>query len=348
MRTIAVANQKGGCGKTTTAINLSACLASKGRRVLLIDMDPQGHCGMGLNVVIDLIQKTIYDALRESGNGGPNLGEIAIAMNETFHLIPANIHLSKFEQEMAMSPGREMRLKRVVDRLWGLQDYVIIDCPPSLGLLTFNSLIAAAEVIIPIEMGLFALHGTARLLEIIDLVRVKTGHRIGAKVLPTMVDKRTRIAREVLEEIESHFQGAMYRTRIHANVHLREAAGHGRPVCDFAPQSQGAADYLALAEEVLEEEERLAASAAGTERKFTFHAPGARTVRIVGTFNDWTPDDASLMEKLEEGLWTKIVRLPPGEHQYKFIVDDRWVEDEANPRVVEDPYGGRNSVINVN
>jgi chromosome partitioning protein len=348
MRIISIANQKGGCGKTTTAINLSACLASKGRRVLLVDMDPQGHCGLGLNVAIESLQRTIYHALCAPETLFHTFKEVAIPVTDHFDLAPADVTLSKFEQEMAMAPGREMRLRRLIQQAWTGYDYIVIDCPPSLGLLTFNSLMASGEIIIPIEMSLFALHGTARLLEIIDMVRAKTGHGVAVRVLPTLFDRRLKIAREVLQDIEKHFKGSMFRTLINDNVYLREAAGYGKPVIDYAPKSRGATEYLALAEEVLEDEGRFATPLMGVERKFVFHAPFARSVRVVGTFNEWTADDASLMEKLEEGLWSKVIRLPPGEHQYKFIVDDTWMEDRDNPDAVQDPYGGKNSIINVN
>ena len=163
MKIISIANQKGGCGKTTTAINLSAGLAYKGRQVLLIDMDPQGHSSMGLNIMPGDSEKTIYDALYGADGKKAALDEVIVQISDGFELVPSNIRLSVLEQQLSMVPGRENKLKEAIDELYQNYDYILIDCPPSLGLLTFNSLMASDEVIIPIDMGFFSLNGTTLL-----------------------------------------------------------------------------------------------------------------------------------------------------------------------------------------
>ena len=360
MRNISITNQKGGCGKTTTAINLSACLALKGRKVLLIDMDPQGHAGMGLNINTNELENTVYQTLFNSEATLTPLDDVVAQVNEHFHIAPSNIGLSAFEQHLSKVPGREIRLKEAIEGLSPEYDYdyIIIDCPPSLGLLTFNALVASTEVFIPIEMSSFSLHGTRRLLEIIDLVRNKTGHDIRVKVIGTMYDKRTKIANEVLAEIKKHFESSVFRTVVHSNVKLKEAASFGISIADYEKKSNGYKDYYKLAEEVLEEESTLkdllsitqpepSFQSAEVPKEFVFHAPDAKSVRIVGSFNDWRPTEDYLMERSEDGVWSKTVLLAPGEYQYKYIVDDMWVEDKHNPILTNDPFGGRNSIIQI-
>ena len=359
MRIISIVNQKGGCGKTTTAINLSACLAANGRKVLLIDMDPQGHSTIGLNIKTEALDKTIYEVLCGFEDQKIKIDDASFQTAEVFRVVPSNIKLSTFEQQLSKVPGRETKLKESIEGLTHHYDYILIDCPPSLGLLTFNSLMASSEVFIPIDMGFFSLHGTGKLMEIIELVRNKTGHEIRVKALATMYDRRTRIAREILENVRNHFKRSMFETVINFNVRLKEAAGFGKTIVDFDSKSQGYKDYLELAGEVLEEDGQfkkvsLAASpkaSLGHQNvacKFILHAPEAASVRIVGSFNNWIPTGDYLMERNPDGTWSKIIPLSPGEYQYKFIVDDKWVEDLNNPNVVTDPYGGRNSILSVN
>lgn len=254
MRIISIANQKGGCGKTTTAINLSACLAVKGRKVLLVDLDPQGHSAMGLNIDTDTLEKTVHDALGNSEGMKLALDDVTIKVAENFDIAPSNIGLSTFEQNLSGIQGRETRLKEAIEGLYQHYDYIIIDCPPSLGLLTFNSLMASNEVFIPIEMGLFSLHGTGKLLGILNLVRKKTEHKIRVKVIATMFDRRTRIAKEIIKDMGNHFRSSMFQTVINSNVKLRESAGFGKSIVDYAIKSKGYRDYMALAREVLAEE----------------------------------------------------------------------------------------------
>ena len=331
MRIISIANQKGGCGKTTTAINLSACLSLHERKVLLIDMDPQGHSGMGFNINTNELKKTVYDVLDNSEGAKIVLDDVTVQVAENFDIAPSSIVLSAFEQRQSMAQGRESKLKQGIEGLNQIYDYIMIDCPPSLGLLTFNSLMASTEVFIPIEMGFFSLHGTGKLLEIIDLVRHRTGHEIRVKVIATMYDTRTRIAHQVLQDIKDHFKDSMFLTVINSNVKLKEAASFGKSIVDYATKSPGYRDYMALAEEVIAEE-RILGVVMPTEQKrqffqpikaekqFFFRAPEANSVRIVGNFNNWMPTDEYLMERNEDGIWLKALTLAPGEYQYKFIV----------------------------
>lgn len=356
MRIISIANQKGGCGKTTTAINLSAGLAHEGRKVLLIDLDPQGHAAMGLAIDTNNFEKTVHDVLGDAEGSNSVLDEVIVKVNKNIDIAPSNIELSLFEQKLSMIPGRENRLKEAIAGLCRSYDYIIIDCPPSLGLLTFNALMAATEVFVPIEMGIFSLHGTSRLLEILDLIREKTGREIRVKVIATIFDKRTRIAKEILKEIEDHFKGSMYQTVIGSSVKLREAAGYGRSIHDYAKKSKAGNDYMALVKEVISEEEipGLVKKREGSflqpdtgKMEFLIRAPEAHCVKVVGTFNNWGQSEESLLERHEDGVWSKEVLLAPGVYQYKFLIDDIWAEDQNNTRVVEDAFGGKNSVIEI-
>ena len=358
MRIIAIANQKGGCGKTTTAINLSSCLALKGQKVLLIDMDPQGHSSVGLGIKTDELKRTIYDVLGCTMGAETRLDDVTIPVAENFHIAPSNLTLSILEQNLSMTQGRETRLKDAIEGLYPVYDYIIIDCPPSLGLLTFNSLMASSEVFIAIDMGCFSLHGTGKLLEIIDMILNKTGHLIRVKVIATMYDSRTRIAREVLQSIKDHFGNSMFLTVVNSNVKLKEAANFGKSIADFEKTSRGFKDYMALAEEVVAEEsipgvlkapqqKRALSQPAMIRKQFFIHAPEARSVRIAGSFSEWIPTDDYLLERMEDGTWTKTIDLAPGKYQYKFLIDDVWVEDCNNPDSVSSPFGGKNSLIEV-
>ena len=357
MRIISIANQKGGCGKTTSAINLSACLAHNGRKVLLMDMDPQGHSAMGLNISTGKLEKTICDTLCYSNGAQTVLDDVTIEINENLDMAPSDISLSTLDQHLSMVHGRETKLKHAIEGLTQTYDYIIIDCPPSLGLLTFNSLMASTEVIVPIEMSLFSLHGISRLIKIIDLIRENTGHGIRMKVVATLYDQRTRISKEVLQDIKNHFKDSMFITVINTNVKLKEAAGFGKSIIDYDPKARGFTDYMALSKEVMAEEKILGLrpvkrktsfpSARRVNKQFFCDDPEAGCVKIVGSFNNWDTSETSLMERNKDGTWSKSVYLAPGTYQYRFLIDEVWVEDQNNANQVDNSFGGKNSVIRI-
>jgi chromosome partitioning protein len=252
MRTVAIINQKGGCGKTTTSINLAACLARLGHKTLLVDMDPQGHCGVGLAVPEEQIERTIFDALIEERDGRvARISQIVWQIASNFDLAPSNIHLAGFEQLFAGRPGREQRLALALQSVAESYEWCIIDCPPSVGLLTFNALRACDEVIVPVETGFFSLHGLARMMETLELMREQCGREIQIRVLPTQYDTRTKLAREVLAELRSKFRDYLMQSTINFNTKLKEAASFGQPITEYDPGSRGYKDFVNLARELM-------------------------------------------------------------------------------------------------
>ena len=255
MRVIASANQKGGCGKTTTAINLSSSLSLKGQKVLLIDFDPQAHATMGLNVKPSDLEKTIYDVVTPKKNGFLGIEDILLPVKDNFDLAPSSLILSAFEQELSGLEGRENRLFQAIQPLKEQYDYIVIDCPPSIGHLSFNALRACEEVIIPIDMSLFSLRGVTKLIEITILLKEKIGHDVKSRALVTMYDRRTRYSRIVLEKVQAKFGKNVFDTVIRYNIRLRETADLGLPVGDYDKNAIGHKDYENLAEEVIRSEE---------------------------------------------------------------------------------------------
>ncbi len=249
-RTIAIINQKGGSGKTTTAVNLSACLAMLGQNVLLIDADPQAHATIHLGVNAHEATYTMYDVLI---NAEPIDGVITKTHVERLDIVPSHIDLSGAEIELVNAVGRESMLKDSLGGLTAAYEYLIVDCPPSLGLITLNVLNAVSEVFIPIQTEFFALEGMSKLLETIDIVKQRLNKSLAITgVILTMYDSRKNICKDVAERVENYFKDSVFQTRIRENVRLAEAPSYGQPVIVFAPGSNGSKDYMRLAEEVID------------------------------------------------------------------------------------------------
>jgi chromosome partitioning protein len=254
---MAVVNQKGGCGKTTVSINLASTLAEMGKKVLLVDMDPQSHCAVGLAVPEEQIEQSIYDVLISNSRNEPiRLTEILWQISDGLELAPASIDLSAFEQQMAGIDEREDCLKNVLDEVSNEYDYAVIDCPPAVGLLTFNALRAATDVIVPVETGYFALHGLSKQLETLSILCERCKQQVNVQVLASMYDVRTKMAREILAELRTRFADKMFSTVVNFNTKIKEASSFGQPVNEYDAASKGQRDFRSLAEEVIGSESR--------------------------------------------------------------------------------------------
>ena len=247
-RILAVANQKGGVGKTTTSINLAASLTLAGRRVLLIDLDPQGNATMGSGIDKRTVKATVYDVLL----GAQPLSGTKVKASANYDLVPANRELAGAEVELVDLPERETRLREAIKEVEDGYDFVLIDCPPALNLLTVNGLCAAQAVMIPMQCEYFALEGLSDLVQTIKKVRVNLNPRLEIEgLLRTMYDPRNTLSQQVSDQLQQHFGDKVYRTVISRNVRLAEAPSHGVPVINLDRQSKGALAYLALAGEML-------------------------------------------------------------------------------------------------
>lgn len=252
MRVIAIANQKGGCGKTTIVINLAACLAREGQRTLAVDLDPQGHCALGLLVPEEQVEVSIADVILSDGSPEPvDLGRVTWQISSHFDLIPSKTDLSKLEQKLAGLEGREKRLARILESARDRYDFVLIDTPPTIGFLTQSALTAADEIMVPVDTGYFSLHGLSKQLDTIREMKEIAGRSPTVRIVANLYDVRTKLAREILAELRKRHGDAMFAGFINFNTKLKESTSLGQPITEYDPASSGCRDFVKLARELI-------------------------------------------------------------------------------------------------
>lgn len=251
MRIISIANQKGGCGKTTTAINLAASLSVNGKRTLLIDLDPQAHASLGLNFQD---QDSLYNVISKLTPKKLDIFDIILPVEENFDIVPSSILVGTLEQELVGEIGREIKLTNIISKIKDRYDYILIDCPPSLGFLTINAIRASDEVFIPVETSRFSMQGVEHLKDIVHLIRDRLHHLVSYKILITMFDSRLRHSFLMLAKIRERFTDVLFDTIVHTNVKLKESVVMGKAVIFYDKYCRGSKDYFSLAKEIIMDE----------------------------------------------------------------------------------------------
>lgn len=383
MKIISIANQKGGCGKTTTAINLASALGQNGQRVLLIDLDPQAHASLGLDIES---QDSLYNVISNLTPRKLALTDIVQRVEDQFDIVPSNILVGTLEQELSDEIGRELKLKECLKPIQNSYDYVLIDCPPSLGILTVNSLLVSDELIIPVETSRFSMQGVNHLMDIVHLVKDRLNHSVKNRVLITMFDSRLRHSFSMMSTFREKFAEMLFETIIHVNVKLKESAVMGRPVSFYDKYCRGSKDYYTLAKEIIAGDAKglkgpevqesghqqqvkveVPQEAPSSSLKsfsnrmkslvknetsdlmkvrFGIEATGAKSVYVTGSFNDWSLDDTCRLKEVN-GQWETYIPLKNGTYKYQFIVDGVWREDPGNTRKERNSFGDINSIIEV-
>ena len=356
MRVIALVNQKGGCGKTTTAINLAAALGRQGKRVLLLDNDPQGHASLALGYQDSDFSLSTYDLYLTSDI---LVEDVRVEVAPRLDLVPAGIELSAVEPRLAGVEGRETRLRDNLRRSELPYDVILVDCPPSVGVLTFNALLASGEILVPVDASAYSRQAVIKLMETLDVLRDRRGHELIVRLLLSNYDLRSRFAKNMRDELGAAYGSALLKTVVHSTIRVREAAAVGCSVLDHDPRSRAAKDFQALAQEISGQDVDLTVPAldhwtallhgpevttAGV--RFVADFPRAAEVRLTGSFNDWSSQGTPLYRR-EDGRWECLLPIAAGDHQYRFIVDGAWLPDPHNEENVSNEFGGANSLVAV-
>jgi len=308
MKIISIANQKGGCGKTTTAINLATALSLNGKRVLLVDIDAQAHASLGLDIES---QDSLYNVISNLTPRKLKLENIIKKVQDSFDIAPSNILVGTLEQELADEIGRELKLTEILSTVKDQYDFILIDCSPSLGILTVNAIRASDEIIIPAETSRFSMQGVEHLLEIIALVKSRLDHDVKYRVLVTMFDSRLRHSFAMLETFKKKFGGFLFDTIIHINVKLKESAVMGKPVAFFDKYSRGSKDYYTLAKELI----YLSKSAVDEQK-------------------DGVESKSAPQVKQEESISEGVNRIKSVEEESQEITDQKKTEKTKNPSLL--------------
>ncbi|VAX36363.1 Chromosome (plasmid) partitioning protein ParA [hydrothermal vent metagenome] len=382
MKIISIANQKGGCGKTTTAINLASALSMNEQKVLLLDLDPQAHATLGLDIKSDL---SLYNVISKLTPHKAHIEDIIYRIEDKFDLVPSNILVGTLEQELSDEIGRELKLVEIIEPLKDQYDYILIDCPPSLGILTVNALRVSSELIIPVETSRFSMQGVEHLMDIVFLVKDRLQHFVDSRILITMFDSRLRHSFSMLDTFKEKFGALLFDTIVHVNVKLKESAVMGKTVSTYDKYSRGSKDYHTLSKEIIflhkkeaelkheplvknnqllkngvskkkdtgeqpfstKMKELVKQETQGVfQNKFSLEVSEAKSVYVTGSFNDWALDDSCRL-KLVDGRWETTIPLRPGVYKYQFIVDGVWQEDPSNPKRERNSFGDVNSLLEI-
>ena len=361
MKIFTVANQKGGCGKTTTATNFAAALAIRGKRTLLIDIDPQSHASIGLGVLKAEPFDSVFSLFSQETDKLKKISDITIPIEKDLDLIPSHIILSTIEHELSDREDGLLILNTAINRTDFKYDYIVIDCPPNLGFLTFNGLRAANEIIVPVETSAFSIMGVGKLVSMVELIKFKLHHAPHVKGLVTMYDEYSDFSEKMLQKIKYIFKEKLLHTKISYDTSIRQAQERTQSIFKYDPKSRSAHDHLNLADElikndseastmtILHEMRKILHGAYGNvyskEKIFRFFAPEANEVYVVGDFNNWKLDEASKLQRIDTGEWEKAMYLLPGRYRYKFVADGLWLWDPENPEKEPNPYGDFDSVF---
>lgn len=356
MRTVSVINQKGGCGKTTIAINLAAAFGAMKKKVLLIDMDPQAHASLGFDVTHHDVQHTTYDLLT---NPRTRVSDSKFTIDDYIDIIPSAPILSAVEQELSGKPGRETRLGAKLARIGDEYDYIIVDSPPNVGLLTFNALMASSEVIIPVDPSYFSLQGLTRLRDTLDLLENETKHKILVHILVNNIEKRTTFCRDIVAELERHHGHLVMDCTVSHSVKYKEAALRGRSIFDMNRADRLKREFLAVAGELEEKKQSIlemddiagwmvrlhGPKVVEEDVLFSLDAPNAGNVCLTGEFTNWSNTGIRMLRDDDDGLWKIRLHLDPGDYEYRFIVDGVWIKDPHNVDSVLNEFGQENSLL---